>query len=114
VADLIDAAAKDLGRPLASLRTDGGMAVNAWFLQRQADFLGVPVLQTAHGEATARGAAYLAGLHVGVYPSQEALRQLEGEPRVFQPAITDTERQRRRAEWHKAVQTVIAHYTTPV
>jgi glycerol kinase len=113
VADLIDAAAKDMGRPLASLRTDGGMAANSWFLQRQADFLGVPVLQTAHGEATARGAAYLAGLHVGVYSSLDALKRLEGEPRVFHPAISDAERQRRRAEWHKAVQTVIAHYTSP-
>jgi glycerol kinase len=113
VADLIDAAAKDLGRPLASLRTDGGMAANAWFLQRQADFLGVPVLQTPHGEATARGAAYLAGLRVGVYPSLNALKKLEGEPRVFQPALAETERQRRRKEWHKAVQTVIAHYTSP-
>jgi glycerol kinase len=113
VADLIDAAAKDLNRPFAKLQTDGGMAANAWFLQRQADFLGVPVLQSPHGEATARGAAYLAGLHVGLYPNLKALKELEGESRAFQPALDETERQRRRAEWHKAVQTVIAHYTSP-
>jgi glycerol kinase len=113
VADLIDAAAKDLGRPLANLRTDGGMAQNAWFLQRQADFLGVPVLQTPHSEATARGAAYLAGLQVGVYRNLDDLKRLEGEARVFRPALSGSERERRRAEWHKAVQTVIAHYTNP-
>src|SRR5207248_4916850 len=59
VADLVDAAGKDAGAPLSSLRVDGGMARNAWFLQRQADVLGLPVLAAAHGEATALGAAYL-------------------------------------------------------
>ncbi len=53
VADLIAAAAEDAGEPLKSLRVDGGMARNAWFLQCQADVLGLPVLQTPHSEATA-------------------------------------------------------------
>ena len=63
VADLIDAA--DAGRGhsrSAALRVDGGMARNAWFLQCQADVLGLPVLQAAQSEATALGAAFLAGL----------------------------------------------------
>ena len=56
VADLIDAAAKDAGAPLCELRADGGMARNAWFLQRQADVLGLPVVQAGQSEATALGA----------------------------------------------------------
>ncbi len=61
VADLIAAAAEDMGRPLKNLRVDGGMARNAWFLQCQADVLGLPVAASPHSEATARGAAFLAG-----------------------------------------------------
>jgi glycerol kinase len=60
VSDLIDAAAADAGVRLGALRVDGGMARNAWFLQCQADVLGLPVVQSATSEATALGAAYLA------------------------------------------------------
>src|SRR6202041_2265055 len=62
VADLIDAAVRDLATPLRSLQVDGGMARNAWFLQCQADILGLPVVQAAQSESTALGAAFLAGL----------------------------------------------------
>src|SRR5207244_7366624 len=62
VADLIDAAALDAGARLRGLRVDGGMARNAWFLQCQADVLGLPVEQSSTSEATALGAASLAGL----------------------------------------------------
>src|SRR4029077_5609416 len=68
VADLIGAAGDDTGQPLEALRVDGGMARNAWFLQCQADFLGLPVLQGPHSESTALGAAFLAGLRVGLWP----------------------------------------------
>jgi glycerol kinase len=111
VADLLEAAGKDLGHAPARLRTDGGMSQNAWFLQRQADLLGIPVVQTPHGEATARGAAYLAGLRVGVYPSLDFLGKLTSEARVFMPTLGADARARRRAEWQKAVRTVITHYT---
>src|SRR5205085_8985268 len=47
VADLIDAAAGDAGARLRALRVDGGMARNAWFLQCQADMLGLPVEQSS-------------------------------------------------------------------
>jgi glycerol kinase len=72
----------------------------------------VPVLQTPHSEATARGAAYLAGLHVGVYKSLDDLKRIESETRIIKPALAAGDREGRRAQWHKAVQTVIGHYTT--
>ena len=79
VADLIEAAGQDAGTPLTSLRVDGGMARNAWFLQCQADVLGLPVLQAPHSEATALGAALPGGAgSVGVWPDLEALRRLVG------------------------------------
>jgi len=110
VADLVEAAAGDAGQPLKVLRVDGGMAQNAWFLQCQADLLGLPVVQAAHSESTALGAAFLAGLHVGVWPDLDSLRRLPQEGNVFEPRRPDEERHRRLAEWRRAVRAVIDFY----
>ncbi len=111
VADLIDAAGRDAGQRLHSLRVDGGMARNAWFLQCQADILGLPLLQAPVSEATALGAAYLAGLHVGIWSSEQQLCRLAGEARRFEPRLPAAERERRLRLWHRAVQAVIAFYS---
>jgi len=110
VADLVEAAAMDSGRPLDTLRVDGGMARNAWFLQRQADLLGIPVLQAQESESTALGAAFLAGLRIGFWPNVQELRGLVQEPRRFQPRISAEERTWRLAQWRKAVKTVMDFY----
>jgi glycerol kinase len=107
VADLVDAAGRDAGRPLQSLRVDGGMARNAWFLQCQADLLGLPVLQASHSESTALGAAYLAGLRAGIWPNVEALRGLASETRQFEPRMSAEERNRRLERWRRAVRAII-------
>ena len=111
VADLVEAAAADSGGALRSLRVDGGMARNAWFLQCQADLLGLPVLQSPHSEATALGAAYLAGLQAGVWPDLDALRRLAADARAFTPRLAEEDRRRRLAQWRRAVQAVIAFYS---
>jgi glycerol kinase len=110
VADLIDAAVKDIGKPLEALRVDGGMASNAWFLQFQADVLGLPVAQAAHRESTALGAAFLAGLNVGIWPDLNRLRQMSGTRHLFQTRWSDEQRQARMAQWRRAVQAVIGFY----
>jgi glycerol kinase len=111
VTDLVEAAAGDAGQPLKSLRVDGGMARNAWFLQCQADCLGLPVLQAAQSESTALGAAFLAGLRAGIWPDLDSLRRLTQESRRFEPRWPEEERRRHLAEWRRAVQAVIAFYT---
>jgi glycerol kinase len=111
VADLVEAAGKDAGTALAALRVDGGMARNAWFLQRQADVLGMPVLQAPQSESTALGAAYLAGLRAGVWPDLDSLRRLGQEARRFDPQWSADERTRHLAQWRRAVRAVIAFYT---
>jgi glycerol kinase len=110
VADLLEAAHRDMGKPLQSLRVDGGMARNAWFLQCQADLLGMPVVQTPHSEATALGAALLAGLHLKVWPELDTLRRIPEEVRRFEPAMPAEERRHRRDRWHRTVQAIIAYY----
>jgi glycerol kinase len=111
VADLVTAAAQDAPVVPAALRVDGGMSANAWFLQCQADLLGLPVQAAADSEATARGAAFLAGLRLGVWPDEDALRTLIPPLRTFTPRLPEEERQRRRARWHRAVRAVIDFYT---
>ncbi len=73
VADLLDAMAADAGIALTELRVDGGAATNDMLMQFQADLLGVPVVRPAVTETTALGAAYLAGLAVGYWPSVDAI-----------------------------------------
>jgi glycerol kinase len=112
VADLIEAAGKDAGTPLRDLRVDGGMARNALFLQRQADILGLPVLAAPQTESTALGAAFLAGLGAGVWPNPDGLRRLLQNARPFQPGWAAADRERRLAQWRRAVQAVIGFYTS--
>ena len=111
VADLVEATAQDAGRPLQELRVDGGMAQNTWFLQCQADLLGLPVLQSPQAESTALGAAFLAGLQVGIWSDLNSLKRLAHQARRYEPRLPEPERQRRLAEWRKAVQTVVAFYS---
>jgi glycerol kinase len=111
VADLVEAAGRDAGVPLQSLRVDGGMAQNGWFLQCQADVLGMSVLAAPHSEATALGAAYLAGLRAGVWPDLDSLRRLAADVRRFEPRLDAAERARRLHQWRRAVAAVTAFYT---
>ncbi|MGE3803104.1 MAG: glycerol kinase GlpK, partial [Gemmataceae bacterium] len=107
VADIVRAANADTHASLPALQADGGMARNAWFLQRQADILGLPVVQAAESEATAQGAAFLAGLQVGLWSSQDDLRKLARSGRRFEPQWPADLRERRHRQWRKAVQAVI-------
>jgi glycerol kinase len=102
---LIDAAVKETGRPMPALRVDGGMTRNDWFLQCQADTLGLPVLRSPFAESTALGAAFLAGMGRKLWKDEAELCAHVGEPRRFVP--TDVERVRRLERWRRAVAAVI-------
>lgn len=107
VGDLIEAAAADAG-PIVELRADGGMARNTWFLQRQADVLGLPVVAAAQTEATSQGAAWLAGLQLGVWRDRDTLRGLYRPGHRLVPSWTEAERTSRRLRWKRAVAAVKA------
>jgi glycerol kinase len=99
--DLADAFADD-GVPLATLRVDGGMAVNDWLMQALADQLRLSVERPAVLETTAWGAARLAGAHAGVYPpvGVAGLRRVE---RTFVPHGDVEESDRLHAGWLRAL-----------
>jgi glycerol kinase len=94
----------DSGVRLDVLRVDGGVTANDLCMQLQADILGVPVSKPVVAETTALGAAYAAGLAVGFWPDQDALRQNWNEDRRWQPQWTHEQRESAYAGWKKAVQ----------
>jgi glycerol kinase len=104
VADVLEAVHSETGAPLTALRVDGGAAVNDLLMQFQADVLGVPVVRPRVTETTALGAAYLAGLATGFWPSPDALRSGRAGDVRFEPKMSATERAERRARWQKGVE----------
>ncbi len=103
VADVVEAMERDSGVPLAELRVDGGAARNDLLMQLQADLLGVTVVRPAVTETTALGAAYLAGLAVGVWPDQATIGGLWREDRRFEPRMPERERRVLRERWGEAL-----------
>jgi glycerol kinase len=103
VADLLDAMAADAGVTLTELRVDGGAATNNALMQFQADLLGVPVVRPAVTETTALGAAYLAGLAVGYWPSVDAITGQWRVDRRFEPAMPSSAAKALREQWSAAV-----------
>ena len=103
-----DAAA--IGAPAVNeLRVDGGACVNDMLMQFQADLLGIPVVRPKVTETTALGAAYLAGLHAGVFDSTQELARLWQMDRRFEPTLSRDQAKTRMAQWEHAVrQTVTA------
>ncbi|GAA1528152.1 glycerol kinase [Microbacterium ginsengiterrae] len=101
--EVLDAVDADTGVGLQELRVDGGMVANDTLMQFQADVLGVPVVRPAVSETTALGAAYAAGLAVGVWEDLDALRAMWKEDVRWEPAIDEDERARLLARWRKAV-----------
>jgi glycerol kinase len=102
-----DAAAAG-GAPVAELRVDGGAAVNDLLMQFQADLLGIPVVRPQVVETTALGAAYLAGLAVGVWRDLDELAAQWQVQRRFEPKMARERADALMAGWERAVARVAA------
>jgi len=108
---LLQAMSKDAvqhgGTQVRELRVDGGACANNLLMQIQADLLGIPVIRPAVIETTALGAAYLAGLHCGVFSDLNALEKHWKIDRVFEAQISRDEAQHRMLQWESAVRQTI-------
>lgn len=91
------------GGPPRALRVDGGMTANDWFCQFLADILALPVERAAMLEATAQGAAFLAGLTIGAFPDFAAISAAWAADARFEPRMDGAERERLIAGWRNAV-----------
>ena len=92
------------------LRVDGGMVASEWTMQRLADILGAPVDRPASAETTALGAAYLAGLQIGFYPSVEEFSNSWQRDKQFTPSISRQERDAAYEKWQDAVHRTLSNY----
>jgi glycerol kinase len=106
--DLMDAMRAD-GVPIETLKVDGGMTRNAWFLQFLADILALPVERPMVSETTALGAALLAGLGSGLFGDREEAVSVWRADREFEPKMAPGERDRLIAGWADAVRRTLTH-----
>jgi glycerol kinase len=91
------------GVRLGELKADGGGVANGWLMQFQSDVLGVPVVVPEIPETTALGAAYLAGVAVGLW-SEADVRSMWREAARYEPAMGAGEREPLLADWARAVE----------
>jgi len=101
--EVLQAMEKDSGVSLEALRVDGGMTDNALLMQFQADIVNRTVVRPAVKETTALGAAFAAGVAVGVFRDADDLRARWVESHRWTPAMAGADRDRLVREWSKAV-----------
>lgn len=104
--DILRAMEKDLKKKIKILRVDGGAAKNNLLMQMQSDYLGCEVLRPEIFETTAMGAAFMAGLGVGLYSSIEDLKKIWKLDKAFKARLSQKLRDQRVQHWHQAVATL--------
>jgi glycerol kinase len=102
--DVLEAMRRDSGLEIHQLRVDGGMVKNDFLMQFQADLINACVQRPAVQETTALGAAYLAGLAVSFWESQEEISRKWALEREFAPGMTEEEREALYRGWKRAVE----------
>ncbi|MEZ0224271.1 MAG: glycerol kinase GlpK [Alphaproteobacteria bacterium] len=107
-ADLIQAMADDAGYPISEIRVDGGMVRNSWVCQFIADITSTPVLRPVVTETTVLGAAYLAGLQVGIFKSLDDIAGKWQSEKRFSPQMESSEREQLYDGWQAAVKRVLS------
>jgi len=103
IRDVFDAMQASVGGSLNHLLADGGASRNDLLMQFQADILGCPVLRSGSGDMSALGAAYLAGLAVGLWRSEKEIEQLPRQHDHFRPRMSLAERDRLYSGWQQAL-----------
>lgn len=101
--DLVKAMEKDIGVKMQELKVDGGASRDSFLMQFQADILDCEVRRPMIRETTALGAAYLAGLAVGVWKDREEIRHLWNCDVTFVSQMEKENREQLLHGWHKAL-----------
>ncbi len=103
VADVVQAMEKDAGIKITRLAVDGGASKNEFLLQFQSDILNCPLVRPEVVETTALGAAYLAGLTVGLWENENEIKSTVREGREFTPDMNEEERHSLLSGWQRAI-----------
>jgi glycerol kinase len=100
--DILNAKQEDAGLKLASLKVDGGACANNILMQFQSDILGAEVERPVVIESTAQGAAYLAGIQIGLWKKEDIVRNRKIQKK-FMPQMEEITRIQLYKGWQKAV-----------
>lgn len=106
--DLLDAMLNDSQSSLESLRVDGGMVVNNWLLQFVSNILDIEVQRPICVETSALGAAYLAGLYVGIFKSLSEIEKTWHMDARFTPHMEKQQRDRLYGGWQEAIKRILS------
>ena len=102
--DVIRAMCEDMGEKIRSLKVDGGASANSFLMQFQSDISDVTVVRPSQKEATAAGAAHLAGIAAGLF-GDDLFAEAANVNAVFEPKMDEKEREKLLNGWHAAVST---------
>ncbi len=106
--DLLSAMSEDSGINIKSIRADGGAANNSFLMQFQADISNVRIIRPQCSEATALGAAYLAGLAVGFWSSPKEILEISSKQTEYIPMMQDNARNKLCDGWKKAIENTLS------
>jgi len=101
--DIVDAMSRDAGVPLCEIKVDGGASLNNLLMQIQADVTGADVVRPIETETTALGAAYAAGLAIGVWSGVSELKSQWKQDRCFKPVLPYDKVCALRSGWREAI-----------
>lgn len=104
--EILQSMQKDLGKNMRDIKVDGGATKNNLLMQLQSDYLGKKIIRPKMIETTVAGAAYLAGLGVGLWSSTKEIEKVWQVEREFKSVMTATNRAKRKASWDKAIKRV--------
>ena len=103
-ADVVDLMERATGVALKKLKVDGGASANNLLMQFQSDILGIDIERPLCVETTALGAAYLAGLALGVYTSTDDIKKNRAVEKAFSPMADSKWREEKMHVWRRAVE----------
>lgn len=106
--DVLAAMQADAGITIQELRVDGGATANNLLMQFQSDLLNTRVVRPVITETTALGAAYLAGLAVGYWPSMEDISLQWQMEKTFDPDMEDEQRTASSNAWKRAIHAAVS------
>ncbi|MEU5397968.1 glycerol kinase GlpK [Streptomyces sp. NPDC005963] len=104
IKDFIELMSEESGQAVTTMRADGGASANDFLLQFQADMLGATIHRPANVEATASGAAYLAGLAAGIWSDPQDCFRGTDDDAVFTPSLDHASRDANYTQWQRAVE----------
>lgn len=102
--DVFEAMKADSGVDLKELKVDGGASVSPFLMQFQADIMNMEVKRPAITETTALGAAYLAGLGMGIWRSRDEIAEIWELDRTYMPSMSGQEIKKKYGDWKRAVE----------